>query len=354
MSSAELLFCTQCLMDGSAEELELNPNGGCNFCDQAQRALKEIEAEKPNLPKVIQKIKKACRGKKYDVIIGLSGGVDSSFALTKVVELGLRPLCFSLDNGWNDPKADENIMRLVEGLKVPFYRYTIDTEKFKKLQGAFIKAGLRNIEIPTDHIIMSATYDLAVKYGIKFIISGGNVATESIMPPLWGYSARDLVHIKDVYAKVYGEKLEGLPTCSLWQFNLYKWWYGIRTVYLLDYFSYRRSQAIKELERKFGWKDYGEKHGESVFTKWFQNFYLYTKFGIDKRKAHLSSEIVSGQITRSEAKAILAEQPVYPHLGIEQKILAYPKRKHTDFKTDERLFNFIGSIIRLFPYSWRS
>lgn len=354
MSSAELLFCSQCVMDGSAEELELNPSGGCNFCNQAQVALKEIESEKKNLPKVIHKIKNAGRGKKYDVLIGLSGGVDSSFALTKVVELGLRPLCFSLDNGWNDQKADENIMRLVEGLKVPFYRYTIDMEKFKKLQAAFMKAGLRNIEIPMDHIIMAATYDLAVQYGIKFIISGGNVATESIMPPSWGYSARDLVHIKDVYFKVYGEKLEGLPTCSLWQFNLYKWWYGIRTVYLLDYFDYRRNEAVKALEETFGWKDYGEKHGESVFTKWFQNFYLYAKFGIDKRKAHLSSEIVSGQITRSEAKAILAEQPVYPHLGIEQKILTYPKRKHTDYRTDEWLFNFIGSIVRLFPRSWRS
>jgi N-acetyl sugar amidotransferase len=340
-------------MDGSSVELALDKNGVCNFCHIAQKSLREIEAEKVNLPKVIEKIKEAGKSKKYDVLIGLSGGVDSSFTLLKAVELGLRPLCFSIDNGWNDPKADENIMRLVEGLKVPFYRYTIDINKFRKLQAAFIKAGLVNIEIPTDHILMAASYEMAEKYGIKYILSGGNVATESIMPPSWSYTARDLVHIKDVYKKMMGENLEGLPLCSLLKLNYYKWIKGIKTVYLLDYLSYNRNQAIKELQDRFGYTPYGEKHCESTFTAWFQNFYLYQKWGIDKRKAHLSSEINSGQMTQSEAKEILAHQPVYPHLGLEWKI-NYPKHSHYDFKTDEWLYSAISKVVRLIPYKWRS
>lgn len=338
-------------MDGSAEELVLNADGVCNFCYLAMRELDIIEQERKNWPIVHAKILESGT-KDYDVLIGLSGGVDSSYVLLKAVELGLRPLCFSIDNGWNDPKADENMMRLVEGLKVPFYRYTIDVPKFRKLQAAFIKAGLKNLEIPTDHILMAASYEMAAKYGIKYILSGGNVATESIMPPSWGYSARDLVHIKDVYKKMTGEKLNGLPLCSLLKFNWYRWVKGIKTVYLLDYLDYNRNQAVKELQEKFGYIPYGEKHCESIFTRWFQNFYLYTKFGIDKRKAHLSSEINSGQITRAQAKEILAEQPVYPHLGIEWR--NYPKRSHDDFRKDEKLFNFLGFFIRLIPYSWRS
>jgi len=339
-------------MDGSAEELTLDKDGVCNFCHQAQKSLREIEAEKVNLPKVLEKIKKAGEGKKYDVLIGLSGGVDSSYLLLKAVEMGLRPLCFTVDNRWNDPRADENIMRLVEGLKVPFYRYTIDQQRFSWLQASFIKAGLINIEIPTDHILMATSYEMAKKYGIKYILSGGNVATESIMPPSWSYTARDLVHIKDVYKKIMKTELTGLPVCGLLKLNFYKWICNIKTTYLLDYVNYNRNEAIKTLQDRFGYVPYGEKHCESTFTWWFQSYYLFTKFGIDKRKAHLSSEINSGQMTRSEAETTLALQPVYPSLSIETR--NYPKHSHYDYKTDEWLFNFISYFIRLIPYKWRS
>ena len=173
------------------------------------------------------------------------------------------------------------------------------------------------------------------------------------MPPSWSYTARDLVHIKDVYRKMMKEELTGLPVCGLWKLNFFKWWRGIRTTYLLDCLNYNRNEAIKTLQDRFGYIPYGEKHCESIFTHWYQNFYLYTKFGIDKRKAHLSSEINSGQITRAEAKEIIAQQPVYPHLGLEWK-MNYKKHSHYDFKTDEKLFNFISFFIRLIPYKWRS
>ncbi len=335
-------------MDKSAEEITFNEKGVCNFCIQAQKSLKEIEAEKHKLPQIIEQIKKDGIGKKYDVLIGLSGGVDSSYTLHKAVELGLRPLCFSVDNGWNDPKADENIMRLVEGMKVPFYRYTINLAQFRGLQRAFMLAGQKNIEIPTDHILLATTYEMANKYGIKWILSGGNVVSESIMPVSWGYNARDLVHIKDVYKKMTGKRLTGLPVCGLLKWNYYLWVKRIKMVYLLDFLDYNRANAIKELGEKYGYKDYHEKHCESVFTHWFQNFYLFEKFGIDKRKAHLSSLVNSGQMTRQEVLEKINENPVYPELGIEKKVMSYKARPYTDFKTDEKLFNFISKVVKLF------
>ena len=336
-------------MDGSAVEITFDENGVCNFCHQAQHEIAQTEHLKDDVEigELLYQIKIAGVGKKYDCIIGLSGGVDSSYLLHQAVKLGLRPMCFTVDNGWNDPKADENIMRLVEGLKVPFYRYTIDLEKFRELQMAFIKAGVPNLEIPTDHILMATTYEMAQKYGVKYILSGGNVATESIMPPSWGYSARDLVHIKAIYKWATGKRLTGLPVCSLLKWNWYRWITGLKTVYLLDYMAYDRNAAAATLAQKYGWQEYGDKHCESVFTSWFQSFYLFEKFGYDKRKAHLSSMINSGQMTRSEALAALEREPIYPKLGLEEKVMQYPKRSHDDFPKDERWFDAIAAFVKL-------
>lgn len=345
----DLKYCSKCCMDGSAEEITFNEKGVCCFCIQAQKALKEIEAEKYKLPEIIERIKKD--SKDYDVLIGLSGGADSSTALHHAVKLGLRPLCFSVDTGWNKPEADENIMRMVETLKVPFFRYTIDLKKFKELQSAFIKAGVSNIEIPTDHILMATTYEMAAKYGIKWILSGGNVVTESVMPASWSYSARDLTHIKDIFKKMIGRKLKGLPVCGLLKWNYYKWIKGIRIVYLLDFLNYNRAESIKCLEKEYGFKDTGEKHCENYFTDWHIHYYLFEKFGIDKRKAHFSSLINSGQMTRKEAMDSLAERPVYPELGLEKLIKKFPKRSHYDFKTD-KWFNRISKFVRFLR--WKS
>ena len=341
--------CKRCVMDKSANELVLDADGVCNFCHQAEKEIAQTEHLRNDIAigELLYEIKIAGVGNKYDCIIGLSGGVDSSYLLHCAVKFGLRPMCFTVDNGWNDPKADENIMRLVEGMKVPFYRYTIDLEKFRELQMAFIKAGVPNLEIPTDHILMATTYEMAQKYGVKYILSGGNVATESIMPPSWGYSARDLVHIKAIYKRATGKNLTGLPVCSLFKWNWYRWITGLKTVYFLDYLTYDRNAAASVLARNYGWQEYGDKHCESVFTSWFQNFYLFEKFGFDKRKAHLSSMINSGQMTRNEALEALEREPIYPKLNLEEKVMAYPKRSHDEFPKDERWFNAIASFVRL-------
>lgn len=332
-------------MDGSAKEIVFDEDGICNFCHMAQKELKAALSKRDGLEKVIKRIKKDGKGKKYDVLMGLSGGVDSSMALHNIMKLGLRPLCYAIDNGYHKRESDENIMRLVEGLKVPFFRYTIDLNKFRELQSSFIKAGLINIEIPTDHIILASGYELVKQYGIKWIVSGGNVATESIMPASWSYTARDLVHIKDVYEKVTKKKLSGIPVCSLWKFNVYKWWHRVKTVYILDYLDYNRQASIEFLAKEYGYEDYGEKHCENTFTWWYQNYYLFEKFGIDKRKAHLSSLINSGQLTREEALEELGKNPIYPTFGIEEKVKGYAKHEHSDFKTDEVMFRRISKVV---------
>ena len=171
----------------------------------------------------------------YDCLVGISGGVDSSTVLRYAIQLGLRPLCFSLDNGWNTDEAKNNVKQLVEKLEVPFVKYDINKQRFAELQGAFMKAGLMSIEIPTDHILFAATYKLANDYGIKWILSGGNTATESIMPKSFGYNPWDLKHIKAVYKWATGKKLVGLPTLSLLRWNYLKWVKGIKIFYLLDY-----------------------------------------------------------------------------------------------------------------------
>jgi len=333
-------------MDGSAEEITFDEKGVCNFCHQAQKQLAEIKADQHLLPLIIEQVKKDGEGKEYDCIIGLSGGADSSTVLHHAVKLGLRPLCFSIDNGWNNPLADENIHQMVETLKVPFYRYTIDLEKFRDLQSAFIKAGVPNIEIPTDHVLGATLSEMADKYGIKWIFSGGNVATESIMPFSWGYHARDLRHIKAIYKWATGKRLTGLPVMSLFKFNYYKWIKKIKTFYLLDFLDYNRAESIKMLQKEYGYQDYHEKHCESYFTWWFQNFYLFEKFGFDKRKAHYSSLINSGQMTRKEAVDLVADKPVFPILGLEKRAMSYPKRSHFDFPTNMKLYELIGSIVR--------
>ena len=322
-------------MDSTADEF-VKTDTGCYFCDLAM-ANKPIHfLPHPDLE----------TDNKYDVLLGLSGGVDSSYTLHKLVEMGIKPLCYTIDNGWNTPESDENIMRLVEGMKVPFFRYTIDQEEFLALQGAFIVAGQKNIEIPTDHILMASAYKMADDYGIKTIISGGNWNTESIMPESWGYQPRDLRHIKDIFKIISRRKIKKLPTCGLWKLNYYKWWKKIKTVNFLDYFDYNREEATKILEKEYGYKRTGEKHCENLFTWWFQNYYLFEKFNIDKRKAHLSSLILSGQMTRDEALFQLTANPVYPDIGLNKLTMKYKKRSYKDFKTDERLWKFITILIQ--------
>ena len=325
-------ICSRCVLDESAAII-LDEKGVCNYCHEWQAYEKKRRIEKQNLPWIIHKIKQE-KGK-YNCLLGLSGGVDSSYCLHLLIEQGLKPLCFSVDNGHNTKEADENIMRIVETLQVPFIREIIDLGEFKDLQKSFENSNTLNIEIPTDHILMALTYKVAKDNGIKWIISGGNHATEGIMPPEWGYNARDLTFLK----AVHGKKIRNLPTISLFKYLWYRFIKKIKIVNLLDYYEYNRNDAIKLLQEKYGYKPYGEKHGESKYTKWFQNEYL-PQYGIIKDKAHYSTMINSQQMSREEALEKLkgragGKRPYTSHLAYKnsehhwqllQKIYAYFKR----------------------------
>lgn len=291
--------CSNCIMDTTAPIL-FDVNGVCNYCHDWREREFCRKIAKQELPWIIHKMKKD-KGQ-YDCLLGLSGGVDSSMCLHLLVEQGIKPLCFSVDNGHNSPLADENIMRMVETLKVPFIRKVIDLEEFKDLQRSFEKSNTLNIEIPTDHILMAMTYKMAKEHKIKWIVGGGNHATEGIMPQAWGYNARDLTFLK----AVHGKPIKKLPTISLLQYIWYRFINKIKMVNLLDYYEYDRNKAIQILSDKYGYKPYGDKHGESKYTKWFQDIYL-PRYGIIKEKAHLSSMINSKQITRDEALVLIKD-----------------------------------------------
>ena len=343
-------ICVRCVMSWPDDpDITFDERGICNHCRFVLSKHNEMKAVLLTRPWTIYEIKKVGKNNKYDCLLGLSGGVDSSLVLHYLVEQGLRPLAFSVDNGWNTPESDENIMRLVETLKVPFYRYTIDIPKFKALQKAFIKSGTANIEIPTDHVLMAATYEMANKYGIKHIISGGNWATESIMPPAWGYQARDLRYIKSVHRLFTGERLRGLPTVSLLKYIYYRFIKGIKIVNFLDYYEYNRDEAKKLLAKKYGWKDYGEKHCESKFTKWFQDVWL-PLFGIDKRKAHYSSLINSGQMKREEAVNLLKIKPEIKWAPDEilGGLESVTKRNYKDYPNSEWAWNLLSKVYGIF------
>lgn len=337
--------CVKCVMDTTDPEITFGRTGVCNHCQQFSKMDWERRHEMEFLVEKAQEIMKDGEGKQYDCLVGLSGGVDSSYALTKVIELGLRPLCFSIDNGWNTVQADENIMRLVEGLKVPFERHVLNLPVFKDLQEAFLKSGTANVEIPTDHVLMAKTYELAAKYNIKWIISGGNVATEGVMPTAWGYQARDLRFIKSIWRRFGKPNLAGLPLLSLPGYLWMRFERGIKVVNLLDYYEYVRNDAISELESKFGYKPYGDKHGESMFTWWFQNFYLIEKFGYDKRKPHFSSMINSKQMTRQEAQIFLTQPLVYPTIPEWDKYAKdFNKHSYREYPSGERAWEILSKI----------
>lgn len=341
----EFRQCDKCVLDNvEVPDIVFDEKGICQYCREWEKRAKEIKRDKSNLPWIFHELRRAGRGKDYDCLLGLSGGVDSSLCLHYLVENGIRPLCFSVDNGWNSKEADENIMRLVEGLKVPFYRYVLDLDKFKKLQSAFLKAGVKNIEIPSDHVLMAASYEMASKHGIKNIIGGGNHNTEGIMPEAYGYQARDLKHIKAIYRRFNGEKLNGLPTLSLWGYLTMRFLKRIKVTNLLDYYDYDRLAAVRLLSDKYGYKPYGDKHCESIWTWWFQSFYLPVKWKLDKRKPHYSSLINSGQMTKTEANALLLQRTEYPELGIEDKVMGYPKKEWYEYPNNKGLWDFLSKI----------
>lgn len=301
-------ICARCVMDDSAIEFVAGKDGRCNFCrDYDERISLELFRDKGEreLVEFAEKVKRSSRRAKYDCLIGISGGVDSSYVAHLCVSLGLRVLAVHVDNGWNSELATENIERLCDKLGVELETVVLDWNEFRDLQVAFIKSGISNIEIPTDHAIWATMLKTAAKNNVKYIISGSNAANESIMPPSWLYGSKDSWIIDDIFKKHAGGRLRSYPKLRLSEYVYYLLVRKIKWVPILNNIPFDKEKAKKLLMEQYGWRDYGGKHHESIFTRFFHAIFLPKKFGYDLRKAYLSAEICSGGITRAEALRFL-------------------------------------------------
>lgn len=359
----EYQICKKCIMDTSDPAITFDENGVCYYCNFYKKLRTEYIPflySKENLEKQIEKAKKDGKGKKYDCIIGVSGGVDSSIVAYFVKKFGLRPLAVHLDNGWNSQESVANIERVLKKLDIDLYTYVIDWEEFKNLQLSFFKASVSNLEIPTDHAIGALICKKAREMGIKYFVHGGNINSEFILPRAWGYDTTDLKHLKAVHKRFGSVKLKTFPMLSVWKLIYYKLFKKIQPIPILNYMNYNKEDAKEFLKKEFGWQDYGGKHGESVFTRFFQSYILPVKFNIDKRKAHYSSLINSGQMTREEALEKIKKDPitdkqtqqdkeyVIRKLGLSpqefEDIMALPVKSYKDYPNQSLLIEKLPLI----------
>lgn len=307
--------CVRCVMDTTDPQITFDDEGVCNHCrhfdDVQSKHWFPGEEGKARLDNIVAKIKEEGRGREYDCIIGLSGGVDSSYLALKLKEFDLRPLVVHVDAGWNTELAVRNIENIVKYCGYDLHTHVMDWEEMRDLQLAYLKAGVANQDVPQDHAFFASMYHFSVKNKIKYIISGGNLATESVFPRAWHHSAMDAINLRSVHKKFGEYPLRQYKTISFFQYYFgYPFFYGMRTVLPLNFLPYDKEKALAELIEKVDYKPYLRKHGESVFTRFFQNYYLPRRFGYDKRKPHLSSLILSGQMSRDDAMAALLE-PLY-------------------------------------------
>jgi N-acetyl sugar amidotransferase len=285
--------------------------------------------------------------------MGLSGGLDSTYMALQAKKLGLRPLVVHFDNGWNSECAANNIENILNKLDFNLYTLVVNWDEFKDLQLSYLKASVIDIEAITDHAISATLYKLAVKHGIKYILSGENIATEAVIPSHWVHRKSDHINIKAIHKKFGKIPLKTFPLMGFREKRGIRK-SGIQTVRLLNLMPYEKKEAKRAVTRELGWKDYGGKHYESVFTRFYQGYILPVKFGIDKRKAHLSNLICSGQLTREEALSEMAKPPydtellkidkdfVLKKLGLSheefENIMRLPVRSHKDFPYEGPLY----------------
>lgn len=360
--------CSKCVMDETAKEITFDEYGVCNYCKYYDEVLvNEIFSSKggnEKLEKLIEEIKRKGTNSKYDCLIGLSGGVDSSYVAYLVAkQYGLRVFAVHLDNGWNTELAVANVEQIVKRLGIDLSTYVLDWKEFRDIQISFLKSSISNIEIPTDHAIWAILIKTAGKMKIPFIIAGNNVVTESIMPDSWLYGSKDSKLIKSIHKRFGKVKLNSYPSLSTFNYIDYLLVRGIRWVPILNYIDFVKADAKKLLIDELGWRDYGGKHYESIFTRFFHAYFLPKKFGYDLRKSYFSAMICSGQMTRDAAIAELSLPPapeeilfqdreyVMKKLGLTKdqfdEILAAPNKTFRDYPNNDRLWKRFNRLIKI-------
>lgn len=308
--------CSRCVMDTTDSKITFDENGVCDHCRNFDTNIKPYWKPQENrfeeLEELAKKIRKAGKRREYDCILGLSGGADSSYLAYIAKEImHLRPLIVVVDTGWNLNVAVENIEKIVKGLDLDMYTEVVNWKEMSDLQLALFKSGISSQDLPQDHAIFAGLYNYAVKHRIKYVLTGSNSATEFIRPPVEWLYMNDLRMMKDIHKRFGKRKLKTYPMCGMLKYKiLYRYVYGMRRAYPLDYVVYNKSEAEQLLHEKYGWTRYENKHYENVFTRFFEGYYLPYKFGFDTRKNVASNEILAGTLTREEALKRI-EQPAY-------------------------------------------
>ncbi len=363
--SKSLRVCSRCVLDETAE-LEFDEDGVCHYCRKWDEIAPQLEEKQKNGDAYFSDLKKRLKregGPRYDSIIGLSGGVDSSYVALLAKRLQLNPLLVHFDNGWNSEVAVSNIKKIANSCGFDLETYVIDWQEFRDLQRAFFRASVLDVEMLTDHAIMAVLMRLSRKHRTRNVLSGNNYATEFGMPEEWSWNKMDYTNIKAIHSQFGERNLKTFPVLTTWTWlAINKLGIGLNYLQLLDYLPYRKETALKELQEEFDWVYYGGKHYESTFTKFYQAHYLPEKFGIDKRKAHYSSLIRNGEISRDEVLEILKSPPYDPQeleqdreyvlkkLGFtEQEFDAILRAKtvaHTDYRSDHQLFKKAQRVYR--------
>lgn len=362
--------CNVCVMDTSDSRITFNEAGQCSNCESFLKVIKpQWDSDVQNDEKftqLIADIKRKGKNSKYDCVIGLSGGLDSSYLLHVAVKhYGLRPLVFHVDGGWNTEAAVRNINSLVSGLGLELITDVINWKEMRDLQLAFFRSGVPHIDLPQDHAFIAALYKFALQNNVKYILNGSNYSTEGIRNPVnWGWFGTDLKQIEDIHSKFGELKLKKYPLSGILNHKFYlRYIKGIKVVYPLNFVRYTKKEAEKALFDEYGWIPYPQKHFESRFTKFYEGHWMPTRFGFDTRKPQFSSLIVTGQMTRDEAIAKLS-QAAYPIEEVEKdyafiasklrisvdELKGYhsmPIKSFKDYKNQEFLFTFGSRVTRL-------
>ena len=364
-------ICTNCVMDTTDSKIVFDENGVCDHCNTFYKDIKpfwhpESSESKRKLEQIVEQIKEEGKGKDFDCIIGMSGGIDSSYLVYLAKEkLGLRPLVFHVDAGWNSDIAVSNIESIVDKLGLDLYTEVIDWEEMKDLQLSFFKSGVSHIDTPQDHAFFATMYKFASKHNIRFILTGGNYSTECVRNPLeWMYYQSDSTQIKDIHSKFGKTSLKNFPlTNILWHKVYLPYVKKIRLIRPLDLMVYDKEEATQTLEKELGYKRYPQKHFESRFTRFYESYWLYERFGYDVRKVQFSSLILTGQMTRDKALEELKKLP-YDEENIHHEIefiankldistdelMSYmnmPKKTYKDYKNQMWIYDIGAKVMRM-------
>jgi N-acetyl sugar amidotransferase len=361
-------ICSKCIIDTSDPDIIFDEQGVCNHChsylEKIDSRVYSVDERDEKLNALVSKIKSKGKNKEYDCIIGVSGGVDSTYVAFLTKKLGFKPLAIHFDNGWNSELAVSNIEKVLNKLDIDLYTYVIDWEEFRDLQKSFLFASTPDGEIPTDHAINALLFREASKRGIKYIINGMNYATESLAVKSWAYGHSDWKYISSIH-KLFGNiKLRNYPHYSL--LNLFYWTFikRIMVVSILNYIDYNKDKVMDVLQNELGWVYYGGKHYESIYTRFYQGYILPEKFNIDKRRGHLSDLIHSGQLSREQALEDIKSEKYPQHLynddlvfvkkklGLSDNdfntIMKAPIRKYTDYPNIESKIMKIKKVLNYF------